>query len=227
MDNSFITAAVFRLEPRHNVLAVLLTGSAAYRRSIHPYDDFDVVVFTKNSPAQHTWYEIVRRLGKTFLLSIYFVPLNDLSPKTPNVLGQAGIEPLFGRKDILRYIFIENPRRTEPLPAKLPDFAKRQDRYLEIFVDCAFILKRYERRGLSNRTKPRLARKAMKNISRHFHEYNRSGMGPATARARWETVAKELASFLSKKVFSGRCDNPQLLKDFISLTQEDWNANRE
>lgn len=217
MDNSFITAAVFRLENRTNVLSILLTGSAAYRRVIHPYDDFDVVVFTKTSPAQDTYYEIVEQGGKTLLLSMYFVQLDGLRPKTPNVLDQRGVEPLFGSKDTLRCIFLEKPRRTEPLPARLPDFGKRRDRYFEIFVDCAFILKRCDRRGSSHRTKPRLARNAIKTISSYFHAYYHSGMGPVTTRSRWKTVARELACFLSKNDFTRHCGNPKLLKDFLSM----------
>lgn len=217
MDNSFITKAVFRLENRANVLAVLLTGSAAYRRTIRPYDDFDVVVFTKVPPAQHTYYEIIEQRGKTFLLSIYFARLNDLLPKASSALDQPGVEPLFGRKDTLRCIFLAKPRRTEPLPIRLTDFAKRQDRYLEIFVDCAFILKRSERRRQPQRTKARLARKAMKTIARHFYEHYRSGTGRVTARSRWKTVARELAYFLSKKDSAGRCGNPRFLKYFRAI----------
>ena len=217
MDHSFITAAAFRMETRSNVQAVLLIGSAAYREAIVSYDDFDVVVFTKTLPAQRTYYEIIRRQGKTFLLSIYFVRLNNLHPKTPSVLDQPGVEPLFSRENILQCIFIKKPRRTEPLPSRLPDFSKMRDRYFEIFVDCAFILQRYELRGHQLRTKARLARKALKTISRHFYAHYGSKNAPSAARARWRSVVKELVSFLLKTDFPERSRNPQLIKAFQAM----------
>ncbi|MGD0061083.1 MAG: hypothetical protein ABSD58_16845 [Verrucomicrobiia bacterium] len=214
--DAIIRRLVFQIDWRTNVLGILLTGSTATRRAYQAYDDFDVVVFTKSRCARKTHYRIINSSRKPYLISIYFVHLGNARPKRRNVLHQRDVRVLFGRKQTLRCLLIERPRKIEPEPSRLPNFARWQERYWEIFVDCVFILKRSERRGFQHRTKARLARQAIRTISKHFHaRYHRAFAH--TKRMAWKSVVRELTQLLSEKQFPVGCRNPQLFKDFQSL----------
>ena len=135
------------------------------------FDDFDVVVFTKSVPELGTFYKIFNVSEKIFLISIYFEKLEVIAGRSSNVLSQKGLKILYGKRNLLGKIFIEKPKKIEPLPEVLDNFKERHERYFEILVDCVFILKRYEERKRLYCTKPRLARKAIRTIAKHFFEY--------------------------------------------------------
>lgn len=216
--DAVIRRLVFQVERRSNVLAILLTGSTATRREYRAYDDFDVVVFTRTPCAGKTYYEIINPTKKPYLISIYFAQLGRVQPKIPNVLNQGDVKALFGRKETLQCVFVERPRGIKPQPSRLAHFAKEQERYWEIFVDCVFIIARYERRGIRHRAKARLARQAIRAISKHFHAHYGKAF-PYSNRTDWRFIVLKTTQLLGEKRFVLRCRNQRLFRDFRRLAR--------
>jgi hypothetical protein len=204
------------LNPKREIEAILLMGSTAFKSEFKDWDDFDIQVYTRSRPLTASYYEILKDLGKHYLLSAYYFQLDPTKGPIKAVTEQGDVQILFGRKQSLRSIFVERPRRIEPLQHELPRFDTRYERYFEILVDIFFILNRYEALGKANATKPRVARDGLRTLSRHFYEFygiNRS----ISKGARWRSLLCEVSHLLDERGFASKCQNKKFVEAAIGL----------
>jgi hypothetical protein len=204
------------LNQTRDVEAVLLMGSTAHKPEFMDWDDFDVQVYTRSKPMRDSYYEILNDSGRHHLLSAYYFQLDPANHPVRNVTKQKDVQVLFGSKESLRHIFVDRPRRIEPLRHELREFGTRYERYFEILVDIFFILNRYEAKGKANATKPRVARDGLRTLSRHFFEFygvNRQ----IPKQARWRNLMSEVVRLLYERGFAGKCQNAEFAKAAIEL----------
>lgn len=205
------------LGQRSDVEAILLMGSTAFKSQFMDWDDFDVRVYTRSKSARSSYYELLTDSGRHYLLSVYYYQLDPSNHPARNVTSQDDVQILFGRKEPLRHIFVDRPRRVEPLPHDLPKFVgTHYERYFEILVDIFFILNRCEMRGKANATKARIAREGLRLLSRCFFEFygvNRT----IPRRKRWRNLMSEVVNLLNERGFTNRCQNKEFVKAAIEL----------
>lgn len=191
-------------------------GSTAFKSEFMDWDDFDVRVYTRSKPPHESYYEILNDSGKHYLLSAYYYQLDPANHPIRTVSQQRDVQVLFGDDESLRHVFVDRPRRIEPLPHELRGFDASYERYFEILVDVFFILNRYEAKGKANVTKPRVARDGLRTLSRHFYEFygvNRS----IPKGARWKGPLWEVNRLLDERGFASRCQNTRFVKAAIDL----------
>lgn len=216
-DGRVISAIKRRLlKQKQEIEAILLMGSTAFKSEFMDWDDFDVRVYTRSKHARGSYYEILNDSRGHYLLSVYYYLLDPNNHPIRDVTRQNDVQILFGRKESLRHIFVDRPRRIEPLRQELPKFDTYYERYFEILVDTFFILNRYEAKGKANATKPRVARGGLRTLSRHFFGFygvNRS----IPKRARWRNLLSEVNSLLDERGFASKCQNAKFAKAAIKL----------
>lgn len=204
------------LNQKNEIEAILLMGSTAFKSEFRDWDDFDVQVYTRSKPARGSYYEILNDSGRHYLLSVYYFQLDPANHPVRDVAKQKDVQVLFGRKESLRHILVDRPRRIEPLRHELREFDARYERYFEILVDIFFILNRYEAKGKANATKPRVARDALRTLSRHFFEfYGVSRSIPN--RTRWKSLLSEVDRLLDERGFANECQNTEFAETAIDL----------
>jgi len=216
-DSGVIPAITRRLlDQVHDIEAILLMGSTAFRSEFSDWDDFDVQVYTRSKPALSSYYEILKDSGKRYLLSVYYIQLDPTNHPVRDVTKQNDVQILFGRKESLRHIYVDRPPRIEPLRHDLPKFGTYYERYFEILVDIFFILNRYEAKGKPNSTKPRVARDGLRTLARHFFEfYGVSRSIPK--RVKWRNLLSEVNDLLERRGFASKCRNANFAKTAILL----------
>ena len=191
-------------------------GSTAFRSEFVDWDDFDVQVYTRAKHARSSYYEILNDSGRHYLLSAYYYQLDPANHPVRDVTKQSDVEILFGREKSLRHIFVDRPRRVEPLRHELTKFGTYYERYFEILVDIFFILNRYEARGKANTVKPRVARDGLRTLSRNFfHFYGVSRSIPN--RANWRSLLSEVVRLLDERGFARECQNTEFAETAIEL----------
>jgi hypothetical protein len=216
-DSGVVSAVERRLlDQEGEVEAILLMGSTAFKSEFTDWDDFDVQVYTRSKPTRSSYYEILNDSGRHYLLSVYYYQLDPTNHPVRDVTKQNDVQILFGRKESLRHISVDRPQRVEPLRHELREFDTRYERYFEILVDIFFILNRYEAKGKANATKPRVARDALRTLSRHFFEfYGVSRLIPK--RTGWKNLLSEVDDLLYERGFASECQNANFAKTAIEL----------
>lgn len=196
--------------------AIVLMGSTANAHAFKDWDDFDVHVYTRSKPKAESYYEILTSAGRHLLLSAYFYQLDSKREPGRTVMEQDDVEVLFGDGPSLRHIYIQRPRRVEPLPHELPKFTTHAERFFEILVDIFFILNRYEARGRPTSTKARVARDGLRTICQHF--YLLYGVHhPISKRMRWRKMMRDVDSLLAERRFADGCQNREFVRAGIEL----------
>jgi hypothetical protein len=218
MTDGRVVSAIKRrlLNQEGGVEAILLMGSTAFKSEFVDWDDFDVQVYTRSKLRRSSYYEILNDSGRHYLLSVYYYQLDPDNRPMRDVTEQKDVQVLLGRKESLRHIFVDRPRRIEPLPHELPKFDTYYERYFEILVDIYFILSRYEAKGKPNSTKSRVARDGLRTLSRHFFKFygiNR----PIPKRVRWRSLMMEVTHLLDERGFADKCKNTEFAETAIQL----------
>ena len=222
LDEKVIPTIRTLYDSDYGVLAILLMGSTAFKSRFSDWDDFDLQVYTSRKTPMASYYEIIRDAGKRYLASAYFIRLDPTNNPKRTVLDQADVRILFGSKESLSHIFVDRPRRIEPLPHEYVPFvfASHYETLFNILVDIFFILNRYERRGRRNTIKPRVARDGLRTICRDFYLFygiNR----PIPERAQWRTMKQDVVSLLVEKGFAEICRNRKFAEEAIELMRAD------
>lgn len=216
-DGAIISAIRKRLlNQRSDIEAILLMGSTAFKSEFTNWDDFDIRAYTRRKPSRESYYEILNDSGRHYLLSAYYYRFDPSNYPVRTVSEQEDVQVLFGSKESLRHIFIDRPRRIEPLPHELRGFDAHYERAFEVLVDIFFIMNRYEARGKTNATKPRVARDGLRTLSRHFYEFygiNRS----IPKGARWKGLLWGVNRLLDERRFPSRCQNAKFAKAALEL----------
>jgi hypothetical protein len=208
------------LESQPDIEAILLVGSTAFTKKLSDWDDFDVQVFTRDQPEDRHYYEIINDGGsRHYLLGAHYFRLDKLHTPLTNVLQQKDVQVLFGKEEALRHLFVERPRRIEPIPHQIQNFKENYENYFMLLVDLFFILKRYEARNRRDATKPRLCRDAMKTIARHYYEFYGVSR-PVRDRVRWRTLLAEIIQFLEERRFEDVCRNKDFVRTGIDLMSQ-------
>ena len=207
------------LDPRDDIEAIVLIGSTAFSRTLADWDDFDVRVYTSDPPKAWPYYEILDDAGKHYFLSVFYYHLDRLETPIRSALDQKDVQLLYGKERVLRHVFVDRPRRIEPLPHRIQNFKENYENYFMLLVDLFFILKRYEARGRRDATKPRLCRDAIRTIARHYYEFYGISR-PIRDRVRWKRLLAEVIQLLEERKFEDMCRNKMLISRSIRLMKE-------
>jgi len=202
------------LDSAEDVAAILIVGSTAFKSDsqFKDWDDIDAQVYTRTKPSQNSHYGILVDSKRRVLFSAYYSQLDFNKHPQRSVIEQGDVRVLYGKKEALRHIHVDRPRRIEPLPKEIPRFDTHHETLFNILVDIFFILNRYEARGEPNATKARVARDGLRTIAKHFYRFYGVEKGIPNG-IRWRKILRDLNSLLTERGYANLCRN----KVFASL----------
>ena len=206
------------LDSAEDIEVILIVGSTAFKSDsqFQDWDDIDAQVYTRTKPSQNSHYGILIDSNRRILFSAYYSQLNFTNRPQKSVLEQGDVRVLYGKKDALRHIHVDRPRRIEPLPKEIPRFDTHHETLFNILVDTFFILNRYEAKGKPNATKARVARDGLRTIAKHFYRFYGVGKGIPNG-VRWRKLLKDVDSLLTERGYASLCRNKNFASRALSL----------
>ena len=222
------------LDSVNDAVAKLVVGSTAFKSDseLENWDDIDTQVYTRGKPQQNSHYGILNDSGKHILFSAYFMRFDPDNAPRKCVTEQKDVRVLYGAKEALKHIYVERPRRIEPLPKEIPKFDRYHEVFFNILVDIFFILNRSEAKGKANLTKARVARDGLRTIAKHFYRFY-GVEKEIPSRIRWRKLLSDVNSLLADRDYAKLCRNQafaetaiRLMESYMAEVRSKWLAFR-
>ena len=206
------------LHSSNDIVAILLVGSTAFKTDseFKDWDDIDTQVYTRSRPSQNSHYGILNESGRHILFSAYYMQFDPTSRPQKTVIEQKDVRVLYGERKALEHIYVDRPRRIEPLPKEIPKFDSYHEVFFNILVDIFFILNRYEASGRSNSAKARIARDGLRTIAKHFYRFYRIDAGISNG-VRWRIMLNGVVTLLARRGYPNLCRNQSFAEAAIRL----------